>query len=162
MQYSIHTFGTTGLYTRDYSEQLWFPLNEIHQPHLLRVNQGKPQLQIKQLMGRARVMKSPQTPKPTARHHMTLIIHVVPKSTTGLYTRDYSEQLWFPLNEIHQPQLLRVNQGKPQLQIKQLMGRAGVMKSPQTPKPTARHHMTLIIHVVPKSMQLQTVLFRPS
>ena len=37
-QYSIHTFGTTGLYTRDYSEQLWFPLNEIHQPQLLRVN----------------------------------------------------------------------------------------------------------------------------
>ena len=50
MQYSIHTFGTTGLYTRDYSEQLWFPLNQIHQPQLLRVNQGKPQLQIKQLM----------------------------------------------------------------------------------------------------------------
>ena len=53
MQYSIHTSGTTGLYTRDYSEKLWFPLNEIHQPQLLRVNQGKPQLQIKQLMGRA-------------------------------------------------------------------------------------------------------------
>ena len=51
MQYSIHTSGITGLYTRDYSEQLWFPLNEIHQPQLLRVNQGKPQLQIKQLMG---------------------------------------------------------------------------------------------------------------
>ena len=33
----------------------------------------------------------------------------------GLYTQDYSEQLWFPLNEIHQ---LRVNQGKPHLQIK--------------------------------------------
>ena len=33
-----------------------------------------------------------------------------------IYTRDYSEQLWFPLNEIHQPQL-RVNQGKPQLQL---------------------------------------------
>ena len=71
MQYSIHTSGTTGLYTRDYSEQLWFPLNEIHQPQLLRVNQGKPQLQIKQLMGRAGVMKPPKTPKPTARHHMT-------------------------------------------------------------------------------------------
>ena len=60
------TFGTTGLYTRVYSEQLWFPLNEIHQPQLLRVNQGKPQLQIKQLMGRAGVMKPPRTPKPTA------------------------------------------------------------------------------------------------
>ena len=47
MQYSVHTctVGTTGLYTRDYSEQLWFPLNEIDQPQLLRENQGKPQLQ---------------------------------------------------------------------------------------------------------------------
>ena len=32
------TFGTTGLYTQDYPEQLWFPLNEIHQPQLRRVN----------------------------------------------------------------------------------------------------------------------------
>ena len=64
LRYSIHTFGTTGLYTRDYSEQLWFLLNEIHQPQLLRVNQGKPQLQIKQLMGRAGVMKPPKAPKP--------------------------------------------------------------------------------------------------
>ena len=39
MQYSIHVLGTLGLYTQDYSEQLSFPLNEIHQPQLLRVNQ---------------------------------------------------------------------------------------------------------------------------
>ena len=28
MQYSIHTFGTTGLYTLDYPEKVWFSLNE--------------------------------------------------------------------------------------------------------------------------------------
>ena len=50
MQYSIYTPLVPRVYTPDYSEQLWFPLNEIHQPQLLRVNQGKPQLQIKQLM----------------------------------------------------------------------------------------------------------------
>ena len=52
--------------------------------------------------------------------YMTLIIMWYQKvciHTTGLHTRDYSEQLWLPLNEIHQPQL---NKGKPQLQIKQL------------------------------------------
>ena len=61
------------------------------------------------------------------------------------HQRDYSEQLWFPLNEIHQPQLLRVNRGKPSLLNKELMSRAGVIKPPKSLKPTARHHMTLII-----------------
>ena len=69
MQYSIHTSGTTGLYTRDYSEQLWFPLNEIHQPQLLRVNQGKPQLQIKQLM----YTLSTCTPPPPHTHKHTQV-----------------------------------------------------------------------------------------
>ena len=40
----------------------------------------------------------------------------------------YSEQLWFPLNEIHHPQLRRVNQGKPQLQTQQLMGSAYIVR----------------------------------
>ena len=42
--------GTMGIYTRDYPEQLWFPLNEIHQSQLLRVNRGKPQFHKQQLM----------------------------------------------------------------------------------------------------------------
>ena len=43
------------------------------------------------------------------------VIHI------SMLYQNYSEQLWFPLNEIHQPQLLGVNQGKPQLQTKQLI-----------------------------------------
>ena len=69
--------------------------------------------------------------------YMYMEVQLVPRVYNS---QDNLEQLWFPLNEIHQPQLLRVNQGKLQLQTKQLMGRAGVIKPP-------KHVLYMYIHV---------------
>ena len=42
-------------------------------------------------------------------HQYSAAQHTYPWYHLGLHTQDYPEQLRFPLNEIHQPQLLRVN-----------------------------------------------------
>ena len=92
----------------------------------------------------------------------TVVIHDTnhPCSTKKYATADSTVSTWLGLISAVQhthlwyhgfiySRLLRavVVSSQPQLQIKQLMGWAGVMKPPKTPKPTARHHMTLIIHV---------------
>ena len=42
-------------------------------------------------------------------HQYSAAQHTYPWYHLGLHTQDYPEQLWFPLNEIHQPQLLSIN-----------------------------------------------------
>ena len=58
----------------------------------------------------------------TASAWLGLISAVYIAYIPWVYTQGYPEQLWFPLNDIHQPQPLRVNMGKPQPQTKRLMG----------------------------------------